>query len=234
LTVLITESFSLSFSLSFCFHAQRSPPERTWSYKCINHRCVRQHYAGRDEKRTTFLTCSMLCGPQTLWPEPSIKSLIGTNANSFQLSDVRYKVQTPFKNVESLMESAFSVFVEELKQIVHASGGKTTDDVLRTSTRSYRDSSFSSSSTASTSHRRNLVNVNIYVNVIKTADVHLTLSTDECYNITMSSKQKASRCFRSTIVIKLVSFQMSSKQLTSKFRQTHSSVLAMDCQRSSS
>lgn len=178
----------------------------------------------------------MLCGPQTLWPEPSIKSLIGTNANSFQLSDVRYKVQTPFKSVENLMESAFSVFVEELKQIVHASGGKTTDDALRTSTRSYRDSSFSSSSVASTTnHRRNLVSVNIYVNVIKTADVHLSLSTDECYNITMSSKQRALAMLSiPTLNRPFISFQMSNKQLMCEFRRTPSSELVMDCQRSSS
>jgi beta-hexosaminidase Fdl len=186
--VIICNGNLTLFTLFISALSLNSPPERTWTYKCINHRCVRQHYAGGDEKRTTFLTCSMLCGPQTLWPEPSIKSLIGTNANSFQLSDVRYKVQTPFKNVENLMESAFSIFIEELKQIVHASGGKTPDLTPRTSTRSYKDSSYSSMT--STTHRKNLVNVNIYVNVIKTADVHVTLNTDECYNITMSSKKK--------------------------------------------
>lgn len=172
----------------FPFH---SPPERTWSYKCVNHRCVRTHYSNKDEKRTTFLTCSMLCGSQTLWPEPSIKSLIGTNAVSFHLNDVQYKVQTPFKNVENLMESAFSVFVDEVRQIKHASGGSS-DDELKSSTKSYRESTFSSSTRAgtSTSPKRNLTTVNIYVSVVKTADVHLTLSTDECYNITMSSKSR--------------------------------------------
>jgi beta-hexosaminidase Fdl len=120
----------------------------------------------------------MLCGSQTLWPEPTVKSLIGTNANSFRLTDVQYKVQTPFKNVESLMESAFSIFLEEIKQIRS----------LRTSTRSYRDATYSGSRVEQTHHRRNLTTVNIYVNVIKTADVHLTLNMDECYNITMSSK----------------------------------------------
>ena len=167
-----------------------SPPEKTWSYKCVNHRCVRTHHPNKDEKRTTFLTCSMLCGTQTLWPEPSVKSLIGTNANRFRLTDVQYKVQTPFKNVESLMESAFSIFLEEIKQIKRALGGKATDDDgFKSSTRSYRDVTYSGSrEQTQTHHRRNLTTVNIYVNVIKTADVHLTLSTDECYNITMSSK----------------------------------------------
>lgn len=131
----------------------------------------------------------MLCGSQTIWPEPTVKSLIGTNANSFRLTDVQYKVQTPFKNVESLMESAFSIFLEEIKQIKRASGGKATDDDgFRSSTKSYRDVTYSGSRLEPT-HRRNLTTVNVYVNVIKTGDVHLTLNTDECYNITMSSKE---------------------------------------------
>lgn len=134
----------------------------------------------------------MLCGSQTLWPEPTIKSLIGTNANSFHLNDVQYKVQTPFKNVESLMENAFSVFLEEVKQIRHASGGKTTDsDPYKTSTRSYKDVTYSGGRPEPFStQRRNLTTVNIYVNVIKTSDVHLSLNTDECYNLTMSSEKK--------------------------------------------
>jgi beta-hexosaminidase Fdl len=154
---------------------------------------VRTHYSKKDEKRTTFLTCSMLCGTQTLWPEPSGKALIGTNANSFRLTDVQYKVQTPFKSVESLMESAFSIFLEEINQIRRASSGKSTDDDgLKTSTRSYKDVTYPGSKVekSQTHHRRNLTTVNIYVNVIKTADVHLTLNMDECYNITMSSEEE--------------------------------------------
>lgn len=128
----------------------------------------------------------MLCGSQSLWPEPTIKSLIGTNANSFHLNDVQLKVQTPFKNVETLTESAFSVFLEEIKQLKQSSGGRSNDDEFRTSTNSYRD--VTNSGNRVEHHRRNLTAVNIYVYVIKTSDIHLTLNVDECYNMTMSSE----------------------------------------------
>lgn len=89
------------------------------------------------------------------------------------------------------MESAFSVFLEEVKQIRHASGGKSSEDTYRTSTRTYRDVTYSGGRPETvTAQRRNLTSLNIYVNVIKTSDVHLELNTDECYNITMSSKEK--------------------------------------------
>lgn len=222
--------------VNLCFFFFHSPPEKTWSYKCMNHRCVRQHYINKEEKRTTFMTCSMLCGSQTLWPEPTVKSLIGTNANSFRLTDVQYKVQTPFKSVESLMESAFSIFLEEIKQIRHASGGTASEDTTpRSSTRSYRDVTYSSSGARidTVSHpRRNLTTVNIYINVIKTADVHLSMHTDECYNMTMSSK---TRTVASELSLTFsFSFQMNIKRLTCEFPQTHFSALDMRCQLSSS
>ena len=181
------------FFLSTCFRSfSYSPPEKSWTYTCVNRRCVRKHYPGKGEKRTTFLTCSMLCGSQSLWPEPTGKSLIGTSAKSFRLTDVQYKIQTPFKNVESLMESAFAIFLDEVRQIRRASGGSSTDDdAMRSSTMTYKDVTYQGSrNRAETSkyQRRNLTTVNIYVNVIKTSDVHLTLGTDECYNITMSSE----------------------------------------------
>ncbi|CRK96298.1 CLUMA_CG009718, isoform A [Clunio marinus] len=178
-------------------HNKINPPEKTWSYKCVNNRCIRTHYSSKDVKRTTFLTCSMLCGSQTLWPEPTVKSLIGTNANSFRLADVKYKVQTPFKHVESLMENAFSIFLEEIKQIRRASGGKEKSDEMKSSTRSYRESTYAGISSSSSReietpahYRRNLTTVNIYVHVIKTADVHLTMNTDECYNMTLSNERQ--------------------------------------------
>lgn len=177
----------------FSLFYSHSPPEKTWTYKCINQRCVRQHYSNKDEKRTTFITCSMLCGSQVLWPEPSIKSLVGINANSFNLNDVQYKVQTPFKNVELLMGNVFTVFLEEIKQIKRASGGMQAEDDIKTTTKSYRDSKLSGSRVeASSKERSNLTTVNIYVNVLKTSEVHLSLNTDECYNLTMSSKDSSS------------------------------------------
>jgi hypothetical protein len=131
----------------------------------------------------------MLCGPSTIWPEPTLKSMIGTSASSFRLNDVQYKVQTPFRHVENLMESAFSIFLTEIKHIQHSASGKTEEKSKTSTTKMSRDSTVEQH-TEATNHRRNLTSVNIYVNVIKTSDVHLTLATDECYNITMSCKRE--------------------------------------------
>lgn len=172
------------------FFHPRSPTERAWTYKCVNARCVRQHYANRNEKRITFPTCSMLCGTHTkIWPEPT-KSYIGTSANSFNLNDVQFKIKTPFKNVESLLEGAFSIFLEEIKDISHSSERKTEEVYKSSTTTTYNKEQHSSleNKKYTTSRRHNLTTVNIFLNVIKTSDIHLTLNTDECYNVTMISE----------------------------------------------
>jgi hypothetical protein len=129
----------------------------------------------------------MLCGGYTkIWPEPT-KSYIGTSANSFSLLNVQYKIKTPFKNVENLLESAFSVFMDELHKIFHSSSSSSEEGGSSTP-RLYKDDR--QSSDYASAHRKRSNNhtttVNIFLYVLKTSDVHLSLSTDECYNLTMT------------------------------------------------
>lgn len=164
-----------------------------WTYKCVNQRCVRQHHSdNKIEKRIPFTTCSMLCGSYTkIWPEPT-KSFIGISANSFSLNDIQFKIKTPFKNVEGLLESAFSIFLEEIKTIIHSFNGKIEELDRKSSTAVYGNhinKEHPSTHKSFSSHRRhNLTNFNIFVYVLKTSDIHLTFNTDECYNLTMISE----------------------------------------------
>jgi hypothetical protein len=136
----------------------------------------------------------MLCGGYTkIWPEPT-RSYIGTSANSFSLMNVQYKIKTPYKNVENLLESAFSVFMDELHKIFHSSSASASDDGSTSSstTRLYKDERQTqlefASSHSSKKYNNNHSTVNIFLYVLKTSDIHLTLSTDECYNLTLTRK----------------------------------------------
>ncbi|KAG5678977.1 hypothetical protein PVAND_008592 [Polypedilum vanderplanki] len=168
-------------------HNKLNPSEKAWTYKCVNQKCVRQHYSNKNEKRVPFTSCSMLCGSYSkIWPEPT-KSYIGTSANSFNLNDVQFKIKTPFKNVENLLESAFSIFMEEIKDIFHSSSDRKTEEVSKSST----TANYKERSPLDTKHRRhNLTNVNIFLYVIKTSEIHLSLTTDECYNLTMINEHQ--------------------------------------------
>lgn len=132
----------------------------------------------------------MLCGGYTkIWPEPT-KSYIGTSANSFSLLNVQYKIKTPFRAVENLLENAFSVFMDELHKIYHSSSASSSDE---STTRLYRDDRQASSIDLASTHRKhnnNHTTVNVFLYVLKTSDIHLSLSTDECYNLTMTRMLK--------------------------------------------
>jgi hexosaminidase len=141
----------------------------------------------------------MLCGPSNIWPEPTIKSLLGTNSNDVRLTDIQIKVKTPFKRVESLMENAFLIFLNELKQIEQSNEQSRNDDSnnsVNSKTVSVgannnnvdsndKNSNFYDSSERLRHHRGNFSSVNIYVDISKDPDIYLTLQTDECYNLTV-------------------------------------------------
>uniref|UniRef100_A0A336MDZ8 beta-N-acetylhexosaminidase n=1 Tax=Culicoides sonorensis TaxID=179676 RepID=A0A336MDZ8_CULSO len=94
------------------------PPEKTWTYKCLNNRCVRRHYLNTskhaNKKRVPFQTCAMTCGPANLWPQPTIKTVLGSKALKFKSSDIKFSVNSAYKNVNNLLKSAFDIFLREI------------------------------------------------------------------------------------------------------------------------
>lgn len=136
------------------------------------------------------MTCSNVCSSPNIWPQPTIKAHIGSNYKSFQLQDVAYSVQTSFKNVEALMTGAIEIFLNELKQMSIANGAKFPETT--TVKQSKADKSSAEVSVISHSTRRNLPTVKVNVNILKSADTHLTMKTDECYNMTVTSNYNSS------------------------------------------
>jgi beta-hexosaminidase Fdl len=163
------------------------PTERTWTYKCVNSRCVRSHH-NRDngDKRVTFLTCTNTCSPPNVWPMPS-KPLIGTNSKNFLMQNVNYNVEAPSEVVENLMNGAIEIFLDEIKQISYANGAKIEPSTTRRSRSNKNSSPRTDVTVGSHQYLNNLSSVRIAINVIKSTEVHLTLNTDECYNMTISN-----------------------------------------------
>ncbi|XP_059614024.1 probable beta-hexosaminidase fdl isoform X2 [Phlebotomus argentipes] len=167
--------------------------EKTWTYKCVNDRCVRQHYLTEHhrERRVPFLTCSMTCGAPNIWPEPTGKVTLGSKSLTFATAHVKANVETPFEKVESLFRDAFLVFMDDLRLIesiakeekhegenqAAAEGGdgatsvpKHPDDTLCRPDRPCE-----------------LDLVEVTVKISKYPDVALRVDTDESYNITVKS-----------------------------------------------
>lgn len=115
------------------------------------------------------------------------KPLIGTNSKNFLLQNINYQIKTSSEIVDSLLNGAIEIFLDEVKQISFANGAKIEPTTKRS--KSSRNSSPRTDVTVG-SHQflNNLSSVRISLNVIKSSEVHLTLNTDECYNMTISSK----------------------------------------------
>uniref|UniRef100_A0A1Q3F2V3 beta-N-acetylhexosaminidase n=1 Tax=Culex tarsalis TaxID=7177 RepID=A0A1Q3F2V3_CULTA len=183
-------------------------PEKTWTYRCVNNRCVRQHYIEQGDsessyggntpgKRVPFLTCTMTCGPINIWPQPTAKATIGSKTSRFRLADVNVHIKAAAQPVESLLRDAFGVFKGELRAILVAHGATAEDgEVVAGSlvTESGNREPANGASSDSKIHFYKPVDENRYdvdrfdvrITVLKSPEVHLTMQTDESYNLSVT------------------------------------------------
>ncbi|XP_055533117.1 probable beta-hexosaminidase fdl isoform X1 [Wyeomyia smithii] len=180
-----------------------NPAEKMWTYKCVNNRCIRQHYVDKTEvaggKRVPFLTCTMTCGPINIWPQPTGKATIGSKVSRFRVADINVYIRTSFKPVENLLKKAFDVFREELRAVLLAHG------VTKSESESYSLADGSEVTRGRTSdgtesddpgtirfykavdeNRYDLDKFDVRITVQKSPDTHLTLHTDESYNLSVT------------------------------------------------
>ncbi|XP_021697275.1 probable beta-hexosaminidase fdl isoform X2 [Aedes aegypti] len=187
-------------------------PEKAWTYKCVNNRCVRQHYIEPSDpesafggsttgKRVPFLTCTMTCGPINIWPQPTGKASIGSKASRFRLSDVHFNVKTAHKPVEDLLWDAFRVFKEELRAVLVARGAGADEADSSTVTengdaargKGQQDVGAKVEGSAAKirfykavdDSRYDVDRFDVRINVLKSPEIHLTMQTDEGYNMTV-------------------------------------------------
>lgn len=193
------------------------PPEKTWTYKCVNNRCVRRHYFSTksskypNKKRVPFQTCSMLCGPPNLWPMPTIKIVLSSKALKFKASDIKFSVNSAYKNVNNLLKSAFDIFLREIQDFElgvievpsnegSVAGGDNEgakgessnkhDKLLVKNSDKTENNEISDNFlpflSMGNGKKYDVQRFNINAKVTQSSDTYLTLHTDESYNLTLS------------------------------------------------
>lgn len=168
-----------------------SAPEKTWTYKCIDNKCVRQHYLGENhfEKRIPFISCTMKCGPANLWPIPTIKSALGSHSNMISVTLIKLDVRTSFKKAEELLKEAFIVFQNELIMMEKNSLSGVEEEKQAEIDANKNDVIVDEKNLLNRKNTMSLSNMEIEVHILKSPDIHLTLDTDESYNITITRKK---------------------------------------------
>lgn len=187
-----------------------SPPENTWTYKCVNEKCVREHYfpsdtattIGDDAKRKPFMSCAMTCGTPKIWPIPTGKTILSSRSLTFITDNISLKLVTKFSEVDSLLRDAFAIFLNELSDMatadVSSSASAAAQDNSRQSSatgddKSRRAASGSATSTNVRTTKKNcdIQNLIINIGVSTIAGIHLHMDMDESYNISVTSNENS-------------------------------------------
>lgn len=126
LVVSFVFSNQMSISVSnhlFYFHIQLfslplkfSPQEKSWTYKCVGERCVRENYTA-GIKRVPFMSCSMICGTSNIWPMPTGKVSLSSRSLTFKSHQIQFDIQSEFDEAKQLLRSAYNVFLIDLKTL---------------------------------------------------------------------------------------------------------------------
>ncbi|KAG5671027.1 hypothetical protein PVAND_001245 [Polypedilum vanderplanki] len=140
----------------------RSSVTEPWTYSCEKNKCIRKlHSDLSSEVRVTFLSCAMTCGDNVnIWPLPKSAQMKKTIQN-IHLSNIQYKIETPFPNVADLMHKAVALFVSDIKQVMKANGADF----------------------GSKSINEENVTVNILMKILEFNETILTMQSDECYHL---------------------------------------------------
>lgn len=148
----------------------------------------------------------MLCGPPNIWPQPSIKTVLGSKLLKFSSSSFKLNVDTKFENVKNLFQNAFEIFKEEVKNLEkpHHHGDKkdsseNNDENQHRKTLTHKNNNdvnivndisdnFVPLLATFTEQPHDVNNFEINIRVSTYSDTYLTLSTDESYNLTLTRK----------------------------------------------
>lgn len=109
----------------------------------------------------TFLSCVHQCtNYPKVWPKVSTGSAEKQSRN-FKLSDAKISIRTPFITVEELLNKAVKIFNDDLNQILESMRGSENGE--------FNDS------------------LSIEIIVDSSDEISLSMDTDECYNLLISS-----------------------------------------------
>lgn len=191
------------FYFNFChfliFLIFLSSPEKSWTYKCVNDRCVREHYQA-GEKRIPFMSCAMVCGSLNVWPLPTIKASLSSRSLTFETIQMKFDVNTKFSDAKKLLHNAYNIFVFDLKNLEEkatsapsgsGSGSGSGKNAANNDNEQRGDGNRNADPTLPTEtkevHRNCDINkLVINAEILNAPDVHVHMEIDESYELNVT------------------------------------------------
>lgn len=137
------------------------------------------------------MSCTMKCGAANIWPLPTGKSQIGSHSNKISPTMIKLDLRTQFKNVEAIYKEAFVIFQRELIAL-EKNGMKGVEEERKADVDANKNDVIETVGVTGDDKKVNkkyaesLSNVELEVHILNSPDIHMTLDTDESYNLTIT------------------------------------------------
>uniref|UniRef100_A0A1B0FDX0 beta-N-acetylhexosaminidase n=1 Tax=Glossina morsitans morsitans TaxID=37546 RepID=A0A1B0FDX0_GLOMM len=177
---------AMDLEINSAHNGWSKPAANQWVYKCVNNKCIREHYHDRRKfnESMSLLTCSMTCGDVKLWPYPTIKTQVEMKPLKFTLDALLLRLHTPYSNVRTYFRSVFKIFLGDLKGMQRQKTFKNFDHdkVIKDPIIKYDEISVNSLGNSTYDESDiDILPINVFIN--KCPDLNLSLDTDESYEL---------------------------------------------------
>lgn len=127
------------------------------------------------------MSCTMTCGPSNIWPQPTIKTTLGSNTLTFSSKNIKLKLKTPNRQVDDLYQSAFILFQRDIENLEQNENIVVKPDEIKKSMDDEEN-------LIENLRNYDIDQVIVDVHVTESPDIYLNLGTNETYNLTINRK----------------------------------------------
>lgn len=173
-----------------------SSPEKSWTYKCVNDKCLREHYQA-DDKRVPFMSCAMVCGSLNVWPLPTIKASLSSRSLTFETMRMKFDVDTKFGDAKKLLQNAYNILLFDLRNLEEktttATGGSSSKNTANNDNEQVgvgNNNADPALPTEAKEIRRNCDINKLVINaeILTAPDVYVHMEVDESYELNVTRK----------------------------------------------
>lgn len=147
-------------------------------------RCAREVYVP-DTKRIPFMTCAMICGNIHIWPMPNGLISLSSQSLTFDSNQIKFNVQTAFKDAKQLLMNAYGIFDVDLKLMEGRKSHTEQNDNNQTN----EDNSNRNNKKSNTKQNCDINKFLINAEIQSIADIDLNMEMDESYELNVTTSE---------------------------------------------
>lgn len=122
----------------------------------------------------------MTCGSSIIWPQPTIKTTLGSSTLTFSSKNIKLKLKTPNRRVDQLYKSAFLLFQKDVENLENNENIVKPEDEIKKND--------DEENLIENVRNYDIDEVIVDVHVTESSEIYMNLATNETYNLTINRK----------------------------------------------